>query len=651
MIKEIVEFMDANEGIEDYFLKEKFNEVYIVLDTKLKHSLMIIDSKSKQQQFKKVIKNDVFKLTQYEKEKIFLLENKSKALPKKQINKNKGMGGASPFLLSFYYEEEKDNILFWRKKGSSDCVIDGVIAQLTSAITYSNNIRLTQIIIYLRDNLLFIFKDFRNEIGFAINQKFIKEKGNIKLAIFVSDLAINKFRDYYLSRKVFIYDKNKNSHEFQNGYCSICTKYSKNNELSSPAFLSNYGVDFSKKINLNIKYNQVVCSDCATKLEKFRYMSENNELTKPFPLFINKKSLFGDQKSILSNREKKKSYREIIKSIYYTNPKDLKNFYLLNYFSHLESGTWKFDIKDLDYIENFQYIISLKITNFLQIKNSFNLIDFYDRELSVFQFEKIINELVFDKKLQNNYFTDYKDIKITYWKINSSNSNSILKNYLIKYRQNFYDFIYKSRQSAFKLIDFREMLLDIIIDEIRHDKTKEVSGKYYSIYGNDITEQLNLLFSLDQKKETKLDSDAFVKLKLKMRDSLGYWQEVKDENEKKFIGGVDYIENDDKFFAFLCGQLARFLIGKKKGKDKNKSHADFSGFTDWQNSKLLKGYMWEIHRKYAHELKFDKKYDNAMSIVMTYGDDLEIDSVMEYMIAGYFSNNQIRYQDNKLEEN
>jgi len=35
---------------------------------------------------------------------------------------------------------------------------------------------------------------------------------------------------------------------------------------------------------------------------------------------------------------------------------------------------------------------------------------------------------------------------------------------------------------------------------------------------------------------------------------------------------------------------------------------------------------------------------------MTYKDDVEIEGFMEYMIAGYFSNNQLKYQD-KIQEN
>lgn len=42
-------------------------------------------------------------------------------------------------------------------------------------------------------------------------------------------------------------------------------------------------------------------------------------------------------------------------------------------------------------------------------------------------------------------------------------------------------------------IDFREMVLDIIKDNIKHD-TNNKNG--YSVYENEIIEKLNLLFSI-----------------------------------------------------------------------------------------------------------------------------------------------------------
>jgi CRISPR-associated protein Csh1 len=204
------------------------------------------------------------------------------------------------------------------------------------------------------------------------------------------------------------------------------------------------------------------------------------------------------------------------------------------------------------------------------------------------------------------------------------------------------------------------MILDIIKDNIKHD---DKNKNDYSIYENEIKEKLNLLFSIKHHFKNggeKMEQGEFIRLKEKMSSYLGYWQDKKNEKDelvlkddgkpkKEFVDGVDNIENDDEFFAFLCGQIARFLIGKKKGKEENKTHSDFSAFTDWQTSKLLKEYIYEVHKKYAHELKFYKRYDNAMSIIQTYKGSLNMDNVMEYMVAGYFAKNQILNQTQENE--
>lgn len=654
MIKEIVDFMnhEKNKGIENYFIQDEVSNAYLHYYIKIKDDMVcrdLLDIENLDSKLKDILKY----MTYYQK-----------GMHNKYLDKNKGLGGSSPYILSvkvFYNMDNENEIiktsLYNLKPTKNGITSNRIRVQFESAKGYlEENVekeKLSSIQKYLEENLENMLLNQKSIIK-ALKEKYEKQKKKkevsveIRVYIDVGLDSVKSFYEKFVQERAFLSTEKAGLHK---GECSICNEYS--DELSLPYVLSTLGDDLGMKATMPLKLTNHVCKTCTLQLHKFKVMTDNQQLTKPFPLFIDNKSLFGKQERILKDNEKKKSYREMIKSIYYKNPKDLKNFYLLNYYSKSDNG-WKLQIKDLDYIENFQYMTAFKIENFLQIKNSFILGDFYDKKLSVFQFEKIINELVFDKKLQNNYFTDYKEVKITYWKIDSSNSNSILKNYLIKYRQNFYDFIYKSHQSALGLIDFREILLDIIIDNIRHD---DINKEGYSIYENEIKEKLNLLFSLNQNKETKVDSGEFLKLKKKMKNSLGYWQdslELKEDGKtfkKEFIGGLEVIKEDDRLYAFLCGQLARFLIGKKKGKDENKSHADFSGFTEWQTSKLLKEYMWEIHKKYAHELKFDRKYDNAMSMIMTYRDDLEIEDVMEYMIAGYFSDNQIKYQNNNTEEN
>lgn len=629
MIKEIVEFMDANERIEEYFIQDDVSPSYLHYYFKI-HSKMICKSLIDIENLMDAdLKNTLKYMAYYQK-----------GMHNKYLDKNDGLGGSSPYILTIKILFDGMNIstnITEKKKNRID-------VQFTSAMEYLDNktekreLKKLRILFkkYLEKCLLSeqkIVTDLKEKYD---NQKKDKKSVAIDVRVYI-DVGLEKIKSFYekfVEKRAFLDTKKFGFHE---GACSLCGTES--NELSLPYILNSGGDDFGMKSTMPIELINHICKTCTLKLHKFKVMTDNNQLTKPFPLFLDKKNLFGQQQVILKDDTKKKSYREIIKAIWHTNPKDLKNFYLLNYYSKSDNG-WKLQIKDIDYIENFEYMIPFKITNFMELRNSFKIGDFYEKELSVFQFEKIIHELLFESKLQSNYFSDYKEFEMTYSKVNSKNSNSLLKNYLLKYRQNFYDFIYKSHRTRLQEVEFREMILDIIKDNIKHDDNNK-NG--YSIYENEIQEKLNLLFSIKHYFKNggeKVDQGEFIRLREKMNQSLGHWME-----------GVDFVENDHHFFAFLCGQMARFLISKKKGKEENKNHSDFSAFTDWQSSKLLKEYIYDIHRKYAHELKFKKRYDHAMCIIQTYQDDLIMDSVMEYMVAGYFAENHIEYQNNQIQEN
>ncbi|MGE0052106.1 MAG: hypothetical protein AB7S49_11350 [Arcobacter sp.] len=652
MIKEIVEFMDANEGIEEYFIQDEvsksYEHYYIKINGEIVcRSIVDLDLLNDDE-----MKNILKYMTYYQK-----------GMHNKYLDKNNGLGGSSPYILTVKLlfdgnfiktniEENDKNRIEVQFKSSLDYIENGI---QKNAI-----IELQKFMVKNLENFLLSEKQFGEHLKKKYdNQKKDKKAVSIDIRIYI-DVGLEKVKSFYESfvkKRAFLDIKAAGIYK---GECSICGNSF--DELSLPYVLNTLGTKtFEMKPTMPLNITNAICKTCTLQLHKFKVMTDNNQLTKPFPLFIDNKSLFGQQIAILNDNEKKKNYREIIKAVWNTNPKDLKNFYLLNYYSKSDNG-WKLQVKDIDYIENFEYMTPFKIINFTELHNSFKLSDFYEKELSVFQFEKIVNELVFENKLQYNYFSDYKDIDITYSKIDSKNSNSLLKNYLIKYRQNLYDFIYKSYQTTLIDIEFREMLLDIIKDNIKHDDNNKEG---YSIYVNEILEKLNLLFSIKHNFKNggeKVEQGEFVKLKETLHNSLGYYQDKRDEKgelvlkengklRKEFIGGVNFIENNDKFFAFLCGQMARFLIGKKKGNEENKNHSDFSAFTDWQTSKLLKEYICEVYRRYAHELKFDRRYDNAMSMILSYKDNLEMDNVMEYMMAGYFADNQIKYQNNQTQEN
>ncbi len=651
MIKEIVEFMDANEGIEEYFIQDEVSKAYEHYYIKINGDIIC----------RSVINLDLLNDTKM-KNILKYMTYYQKGMHNKYLDKNNGLGGSSPYILTVKLlfdgdivqtniEEKDKNRIEVQFKSSLDYIEDSI---QKNEITELQKFMLANL-----EKFLLSEKQFGEILKKKYdNQKKDRKTVSIDVRVYI-DVGLEKVKIFYESfvkKRAFLDTKAAGLYK---GKCSICECIS--DELSLPYVLNTLGTKtFEMKPTMPLNITNAICKTCTLQLHKFKVMTDNNQLTKPFPLFIDNKSLFGQQIAILNDNEKKKKYKEIIKAVWNTNPKDLRNFYLFNYFSAPDNG-WKLQVKDLDYIENFEYMTSFKIINFMELHNSFKLNDFYEKELSVFQFEKIINELVFENKLQYNYFSDYKDIEIAYSKISSKNSNNLLKNHLIKYRQNFYNFIYKSYQTSLIDIEFREMILDIVKDNIKHDVNNKEG---YSIYENEIKEKLNLLFSIKHHFKNggeKVEQGEFVKLKEKMNNFLGYWQDAidkdgkvilkEDKKPKKEFVGIDHIENDDKLFAFLCGQMARFLISKKKGNEENKNHSDFSAFTDWQTSKLLKEYICEVHRKYAHALQFDKRYDNAMSIILSYKDDLEMDEVMEYMMVGYFADNQIKYQNNQTQEN
>jgi len=688
MIKEIVEFMDANEGIEVY-LDARIDGIFIYLDIRDIENIETKIIKGKNGNFEyfifennelqnKVLDLEIQKNLYYAK-----VYSKGKNNNFQVYNKIKSLDSTSPFFMKIDFDFDGNNIIFYKFDKNRETeddksrrlpITENINAHFYKALEFIDDENYKKYVEAIKMKILTLIPTFvDNEIlRLLLSKELSNKKKNDKLEKETIYICINvgidnqlKFDDFYLKEKAF--NKKKSEMVFEQAKCNACSEYK---DISAPFLFTNYDNTFAFK-SIGINYNFQVCQKCAGKLIKFWELTKLN-ISNPLPLILYKNdkeiAVFKDVFTILDKEEKPKKYREIVTELYKRYPKSLKNYYLFNF--KFDGPQKKLFINDIDYIENFEYMTVFKLYNYMgninhkiKIDKIFlDLSNFYNTQLSVFQFEKFMNNLIFENKLMANYFTDYDDNKLTLTYRNSKNNNSLLKNYLIKYRQNFYDFIYKSYQSSLNNIEFREMILDIIKDNIKHDANNKEG---YSIYKNEIKEKLNLLFSIKHHFKNggkKVEQGEFIKLKEKMNNSLGYWQDTKDKEGKsilkdsgkpkrEFIGGIDYIENDDKFFAFLCGQIARFLIGKKKGKEENKNHSDFNAFTDWQSSKLLKEYIYDVHRKYAHELRFDKRYDNAMSIIQTYKDDLNMDSAMEYMITGYFSDNQIKYQNNNTEEN
>jgi CRISPR-associated protein Csh1 len=341
VLKEIVEFMDANNGIEEYFIQDEVSNTYLHYLLKINQKDIdgeIFFSTSTNKMKNNIVSGkllDLKNLNLEMKNELKYMTYYQKGMHNKYLDKNEGLGGSSPYILTvkvlFDIENEKElittNIIKSLNNGE---YINRVNTQFEKAIEYlrENNLQpifslqkynskeelgnIKEILI----NSLEIILINNIKIKDFLREKYLKQKTGKKI-VYVDiriylDVGLVKIIDFYnnfVKERAFL-DKNLPIAE---GECSICNKYS--NELSLPYILNSGGDDFGMKLTMPLKLINQVCKECTLKLHKFKVMTDNNQLTKPFPLFIDKKNLFGKQKSILEDNEKKKSYHEIIKSI------------------------------------------------------------------------------------------------------------------------------------------------------------------------------------------------------------------------------------------------------------------------------------------------------------------------------------------------
>ena len=128
--------------------EENGHEYLSFLDAEYSQKINIYDIKN--QKLIKIVDKTLNELQKLEIEKLVFLENNSKALPRKQLNKDKGVGAAGVFLFSLYYELQDEQIVFYRKKEDINIqekdfekklisATQGIKYQLDSGLTYLQN--------------------------------------------------------------------------------------------------------------------------------------------------------------------------------------------------------------------------------------------------------------------------------------------------------------------------------------------------------------------------------------------------------------------------------------------------------------------------------------------------------------------------------
>lgn len=376
----------------------------------------------------------------------------------------------------------------------------------------------------------------------------------------------------------------------------------------------------------NLKYRTSISE---AKLIWQFYELQKRVLPNPLPIFIDNRELNKEVVTLFSE-DKKENYTDIIKALFTIHKEDLGGYYLL--FSQ------KGSIIDLDFVPSFQYHLhncELRETACLNCS-------YINKEKQSVEWPikgKITNLFDFQEKVANHLLgveleTNTKGSKkwLKYFgevEYNPKYMTDIQYNIFLKYRLSFYNYIYKSQRNAINKVAFDDIMVNSIMDDLRHDEVKE--SRHTKQY--DVKEKILIWFSL---------YDFFEQNKKNSNDMINLTQQLFDElkNIAK-SSNAPPTEVAPELFAFASGQVIREIL--QKSKSDKRSHALLEPFLQKTDVNLFKLAIARAFETYKHEFTLyssSKRYefDRTMSLIMGASDNsINVKDLLPFTLAGYFS--------------
>lgn len=373
---------------------------------------------------------------------------------------------------------------------------------------------------------------------------------------------------------------------------------------------------FLKHQTASFRYNYRINGYDALSIWKFFQIGQ--KLPNPLPIFVDKEEAYLNADVVkLFNNEGVAGYSEIIRSLLNLRRTNLQNFYLL----FVQKG----QVIDLDFVPVFKYTLKDKAENDFVLREIFGaepVVYFNSKDHNVFDFQFMVvnpifnNQLVQKTKAGKLWLKYFDDLKVN----PEYGLTDAIYNLLNKYRKAWYDFIYKSKQQIITMTMIVEMLMESIIDDLRHDeefkKTPQLRKKLSLWFG------LQPLF--DNNFNTNSMANKTVELQKKIREIA--------------LTESFHIATDDEF-AFAAGQLIWKLLIQSESA--NRSHALLEPFLQKTEPVLFKQAIASTFNMYKYKFTlYPTKYefDKLFSEVMGY--DPDISNMKEHLpmiLAGYFS--------------
>lgn len=369
----------------------------------------------------------------------------------------------------------------------------------------------------------------------------------------------------------------------------------------------------------------------AKYLYEFEQVLARNVLPKPLPIFIFKDELQKNVIGFFKESGFKASYKEIIEGLWEKHKDDFGNYYLLFYANTRDGLVFK----DFDFVTKFEYELRDNQGRYWQVEDLFN-IDYQFSISNVFSFQEQILQVIFNNNLivktkDGNWIYKYfDDIDEKYCK---SSKNYLL---ILKYRQAFYDYIYKSKRQAVSDEMFHDIMRTSVLEDIRLD---EVKNNNHSEYFN-IRKKLNIWFSLYE----KFDNNSNPNHKTMASKLKEYREFMEALAEDKADASQASLEQ----FAFAAGQVIYYILQKSKSADM--SYQRLEPYLQQVSCEGLKKAIANDFARYKHET-YSARFERAAAFVLTYQTDANLKKVLPELLAGVFSNNQLFPKKNHTETN
>ena len=270
------------------------------------------------------------------------------------------------------------------------------------------------------------------------------------------------------------------------------------------------------------------------------------------------------------------------------------------------------EIEAYDIVPSYKHILKKPFIyeNILDVDKKYEPESGYGKYTNKATMQNLINDVLFSKYLQNNYFTKASDISL---------NDITLKNNLLVSRDAIFNYLYKSNNEQIYILLYNTSM-NLIKNSIRNGYITKASH------------QFNFRCSIEN----------YIKGGSNMADIIS---DIKNELREKINANETPMINSDREYYFAVGQYVGYLISKSKSKVKPQSL--LNPFINAKNEELLREKLKNLYKKYNYDVQ-GKRQDNMYAMVLSYKAEGKIDQDM--IIAGYLHSNLI-YESKDKKEN